>query len=108
MRSRLRTGEDFLHVPAIRFELAWSGTADLRSRFAEIACPVLLLMGERDTLVPLAAGRQAAQLLADAQVRVIAGSGHAPFIAQPRQVAAVLEEFLQPVRTRPAGEVHGD
>jgi len=83
-------------------------TADLRSRFAEIACPVLLLMGERDTLVPLAAGRQAAQLLADAQVRVIAGSGHAPFIAQPRQVAAVLEEFLQPARTRPAGEVHGD
>jgi pimeloyl-[acyl-carrier protein] methyl ester esterase len=82
-------------------------TTDLRERFAEIACPVLLLQGERDSLVPPVAGRQAARLIADARLRLIEGAGHAPFISRPRQVAAFLEEFLQPAADGRAGEAHG-
>ena len=57
--------------------------------------PVLLLMGERDTLVPAAAGAAAAPLFQDARVAVITGAGHAPFLQDPQQVAGQLQAFLQ-------------
>jgi len=79
---------------------------DLRARFADIACPVLLLMGVRDTLVPVAAAQSAAALLPDARVELIDGAGHAPFLARPELVAGIIENFLQPMRAGFAGELH--
>jgi pimeloyl-[acyl-carrier protein] methyl ester esterase len=79
---------------------------DLRARFADIACPVLLLMGARDTLVPAAASRQAADLLPDARVELIDGAGHAPFLACPALMAGIIKDFLQPMRAGFAGELH--
>ena len=69
-------------------------TADLREELGEIACKVLLLMGERDTLVPLNAGYATAALLADAQLAVIEGAGHAPFLAAPERVASRIIDFV--------------
>lgn len=69
--------------------------SDLRSAVAGVACPVLLVMGERDTLVPATAGRAVARLFPDARLEVIAGAGHAPFIQQPQRVAGHLQAFLQ-------------
>jgi pimeloyl-[acyl-carrier protein] methyl ester esterase len=79
---------------------------DLRARLADIACPALWLMGARDTLVPEAAARQAAEWMPDARVEVIAGAGHAPFLAQPVQVAGVIADFLRPFHPGCAGERH--
>jgi pimeloyl-[acyl-carrier protein] methyl ester esterase len=70
-------------------------TADLRDSLGDIDCPTLLLMGESDTLVPVAAGRAASQLFPDAQLEVIAGAGHAPFIAQPEVVAGLVHDFAR-------------
>jgi pimeloyl-[acyl-carrier protein] methyl ester esterase len=81
-------------------------TTDLRDRFAAIACPVLFLMGALDTLAPAVAARQAARLLPDARVEVIGGAGHAPFLAHPAMVAGVIRDFLQPMKTHPAGRTH--
>jgi pimeloyl-[acyl-carrier protein] methyl ester esterase len=81
-------------------------TADLRGRFADIACPVLLLMGARDTLVPAAAAPPAANLLPDARVELIEGAGHAPFLARPAAVAGIVRNFLQPTQTDHAGKLH--
>jgi pimeloyl-[acyl-carrier protein] methyl ester esterase len=81
-------------------------TTDLRERFAGISCPVLLLMGARDTLVPAATAQPAADLLPDAQVELIDGAGHAPFLARPAVVAGMIGDFLQPMRAGFAGEHH--
>ena len=51
-------------------------------------------MGERDTLVPQGAGSGAAALLADAQLVVIEGAGHAPFLAAPERVAERIINFV--------------
>lgn len=67
---------------------------DLRDRMSKLEQRILFLTGSRDTLVPAAAGRQAAQLAADARSRVIDGAGHAPFIAGPEEVAAAVRTFL--------------
>lgn len=68
---------------------------DLREQLPGIKCPVLLLMGERDTLVPVNAGRESARLFPAARLEVIKGAGHAPFIAEPVFVADRLRDFLQ-------------
>jgi pimeloyl-[acyl-carrier protein] methyl ester esterase len=78
-------------------------TTDLRERFAGIACPVLLLMGTRDTLVPAAAALPAADLLPDARVELIDGAGHAPFLARPAAVAGIIGDFLRPMHSGFAG-----
>jgi len=69
-------------------------TTDLRNDLGEVACKALLLMGERDTLVPQRAGSETAALLADAQLAVIEGAGHAPFLAEPDAVAEQINNFL--------------
>lgn len=69
-------------------------TADLRDSLGDIGCPTLLLMGERDTLVPVNAGHAASELFPDARLEVIAGAGHAPFIAAPEMVAGLVHEFV--------------
>ena len=51
-------------------------------------------MGERDTLVPVYAGRESVPLFPAARLEVIEGAGHAPFIAQPDVVAKLVQDFL--------------
>jgi pimeloyl-[acyl-carrier protein] methyl ester esterase len=97
-------------APAARALRAYLGVlrdTDLRVRITAIHCPVLLLMGERDTLVPAAAGRQAAKMIPGAQLQVIAGAGHAPFLVHPRAVATTLQGFLQPLNAPVAGNEYG-
>ena len=67
---------------------------DLREQVSGITCPVLLLMGERDTLVPVNAGHESARMFPAARLEVIEGAGHAPFIAQPGLVADLVQDFL--------------
>lgn len=89
----------------LRVGLSVLRNADLRAAAGQLHCSVLLVMGERDTLVPPAAGRAAAALLPGAQLVTIDAAGHAPFIAAPATVACRLRYFLQaPPAT---GECHG-
>ena len=69
---------------------------DLRDELGALDCPALVVAGERDTLVPVAAARATATLMPTASVEVVAGAGHAPFIARPEAVAGLLQAFLQP------------
>jgi pimeloyl-[acyl-carrier protein] methyl ester esterase len=69
-------------------------TTDMRSSLGDIGCPTLLLLGERDTLVPVSTGQAVCELFPAARLQVIAGAGHAPFIAQPEVVAGRITDFL--------------
>jgi pimeloyl-[acyl-carrier protein] methyl ester esterase len=68
---------------------------DLRDRMSSLACPVLVVAGGRDTLVPAAAARAAVEQMPNATIELIAGAGHAPFIARPQVVADLVHCFLQ-------------
>ena len=68
---------------------------DLRDRLIQIMQPALILHGERDTLVPLAAGEYLRRALPHAVLEVFAGTAHAPFIAQPQRTARRIVEFCR-------------
>jgi pimeloyl-[acyl-carrier protein] methyl ester esterase len=74
--------------------------ADLRSELGRVRCPVLLYMGERDRLVPASSGAQIAAALPHAQLQLVPGAGHAPFVSQPRAFVEALVRFAHETAAR--------
>jgi len=72
-------------------------TADLRGALGALSLPALVLHGEADAIVPAAAGRMLAAALPAARLALLAGTGHAPFLARQAEVAALVEGFLAEV-----------
>ena len=67
---------------------------DLRQQIAQINCPTLWLLGERDTLVPAAAGEMLKALQPAADVLTLRGCAHAPFLSHTAECLSALESFL--------------
>ena len=68
--------------------------ADLRDEFACLACPVTMVLGARDTLIPAGIAKAVKLLHPGVRVYQIAAAGHAPFISHSRLAARLLEEGL--------------
>ncbi|HEX5370151.1 MAG TPA: alpha/beta hydrolase [Dehalococcoidia bacterium] len=69
-------------------------STDVEARLLEIHQPVLLIWGEADTVVPLAAGRRFAELLPNARLVTLPGGSHAVAQEQPDLVAQHIATFL--------------
>ncbi|MBL8539863.1 MAG: pimeloyl-ACP methyl ester esterase BioH [Betaproteobacteria bacterium] len=69
-------------------------TADLRAEVGRIGLPTLLLHGERDAVVPEAAGAWLARALPHAHLTVIPAAGHGPFVSHEAACAAALLEHF--------------
>lgn len=67
---------------------------DLRDIIPNIACPTLLIWGEKDTATPLCDGEKIKSLISDSGICVIKGAGHYSFLEQPFQTAAILRSFI--------------
>jgi len=67
---------------------------DLRQQLKKIICPVLVLGGERDTLVPAAALPVIAELCAKAEYNLIKQAGHAPFLSHPNEFCEAVNLFI--------------
>jgi pimeloyl-[acyl-carrier protein] methyl ester esterase len=78
----------------LRQNLAILLSADLRPQLPAIQQPALVIHGDRDALVPLAAGKHLSQALPDARLAIIHGAAHAPFASNPEEVGALLLEFF--------------
>jgi pimeloyl-ACP methyl ester carboxylesterase len=81
-----------------RDAFVWSAWAalehDCAERLAEIAVPVLLLVGDQDAVLGERYSRELAALLRDSRLEVIADAGHQPFQEQPAKFNALLGDFL--------------
>jgi pimeloyl-[acyl-carrier protein] methyl ester esterase len=105
LRATLQSGGP-PQLAGLRAGLDILRSTDLRAEASQLQCQALLLMGERDTLVPSAAGAATLQLLPHAQLAVIDAAGHAPFISAPDSVANTLQRFLQDVQIPPVSNQH--
>lgn len=59
--------------------------------------PVLIIHGDKDTLVPLSVSEEAVEIYEDAELKVIPDQGHGFNAMGTNQAIAILEEFLPPV-----------
>jgi pimeloyl-[acyl-carrier protein] methyl ester esterase len=93
LRTHLAS-RDAPQAAALHDALALVARSDLRDRLSDIDTPALVIGGDRDTLVPLAATQALAAALPNAAHRTIAGAAHAPFLSHPHAFVAALAEFL--------------
>ncbi len=60
----------------------------------EIACPVLLLVGQEDQWSPVSQHRDMLKILPDAHLEIINNAGHFSLLEQPAIVAKISAEFI--------------
>jgi pimeloyl-ACP methyl ester carboxylesterase len=84
-------GATLVHSVMARAQTALSEGEEL---YRQIRCPVQVLHGDRDRIVPLAKGRHVAALLG-APFRTLAGAGHVPIATRPAEVNRALLSFLE-------------
>jgi len=59
-------------------------------RAAQLTCPTLLVLGERDMMTPVRATRELAKRLTDCEIRIIPRCGHALMSERPNEVLDAL------------------
>lgn len=79
---------------SLRDGLAILRDADLRDALVRYRGPVSVVLGALDTLVPRDVADAFAELRPDAQIRVLEGVGHAPFLTRPRRFLEMLAEVV--------------
>lgn len=67
---------------------------DMRGVLGGIQTPALVVHGERDELVPLAAAEYLANALPHATLAIVPGAAHAPFISSPDLAGRLILDFL--------------
>lgn len=80
---------------ALKAGLGLLQQVDLRTSLSSIDKPVMVIGGEHDTLVPQAALPVIAGLLPQADMHIIKGAGHAPFLSHPEEMINLIKAFLE-------------
>ena len=79
---------------ALRAGLELLLSADLRADLPALRPRSLWLFGERDTLVPVEAAHALEAILPEAEVLILHGAAHAPFLSSPARFLDLLGHFL--------------
>jgi pimeloyl-[acyl-carrier protein] methyl ester esterase len=101
MREEVRLLRGYLHEggepapQALSLGLKFLLQTDLRDALRELHCPCLLLLGDRDKLVPAQLAEVFARDFPHVEVQVIKGCAHAPFLSHYKEFADVLGSWLK-------------
>tara|TARA_R110002049_G_scaffold49015_1_gene140698 strand:- start:595 stop:1356 length:762 start_codon:yes stop_codon:yes gene_type:complete len=69
-------------------------STDLRAQLAMLDCPIMMILGERDTLIPSTMLDVVEQMTSNVQTTLLKGAGHAAFISQPKECQQAIEYFI--------------
>lgn len=67
---------------------------DQRGLLVSIACPTLIIVGDRDTVTPVECALELARGIAGSHLHILSGVGHCPPFERPEVVNQLLREFL--------------
>ncbi len=70
-------------------------TGDLRDLLPELRMPLLLLLGSRDRMVKPAVGQAMQALSCGAELQIIEGAAHTPFLSHADECLTLLTDFWQ-------------
>jgi pimeloyl-ACP methyl ester carboxylesterase len=88
-------------VKAIAAQTLASARFETLSRLGRLHAPTLVMHGERDRLVPLAASRLLAARIPDAELAVVPGAGHAFGLEAPQESLELLLGWVERRLSRP-------
>jgi pimeloyl-ACP methyl ester carboxylesterase len=67
---------------------------DFRDRLGDIACPTLIIWGDRDHIVPPSSAEEFGRLIPDSRVVVFEDTGHVPMLEHPDRFNRLVIDFL--------------
>ena len=74
--------------------LGWLREVDLRPLLPAVRCPVLIVQGALDPLMPLAGAEALARRLPNARLEIMPQAAHTPFLSDPDDFLGRLRSFL--------------
>ncbi len=92
LRERILSGPE-PHPEALVGGLALLKETDMRAGLSRFPKPLLWILGERDTLVPVTVASTVAALVPQARIHVIRGAGHAPFLSHGSVCRQAIVDF---------------
>jgi 3-oxoadipate enol-lactonase/4-carboxymuconolactone decarboxylase len=81
--------------------------ADLTDRVGRVRAPTLVISGELDEATPPASGSQLASLIPGATFELLAGVSHIFSVEKPRELAALIDDFVAGLASQPASGAGG-
>ncbi len=90
VREMLLANDPPCYAGQCRALIAASAKAD----HAQIKCPTLLVVGDHDTVTPLANHRQIAAAVANSRIRIVPNTAHLTMMEMPEMFNVILLEFL--------------
>ena len=69
--------------------------ADLRAEFADLKIPTAAILGQLDTLVPIACAAKLLALLPELELTMIERAGHVPFLSHQELVVNAVRTFVR-------------
>lgn len=82
------------HPAALQGGLKILQHVDLREQLPNLQQPTLMILGQRDTLARPQSAKQMLALLPNAQLEIIKGAGHAPFLSHHSHFTQLIEQFI--------------
>lgn len=82
------------HAEALHGGLAILKGTDLRAPLVQLKVPVLVVLGQKDSLIPAALGPHLLQWLPATHVHVLAQAAHIPFLSHPEETLRLVVDFM--------------
>lgn len=70
------------------------GEFNYLEKLSQINCPVLVLHGDQDQVLPISDSKELARLIPGAQFETLQGLGHCPILEDPERLWLVIKRFL--------------
>jgi len=67
---------------------------DLRNSLVSLTCPITVIQGDKDTLVPVEVSQYMKKIKPDLRVNIIERAGHVPFLSHQSQVIDIIKQCL--------------
>ena len=77
-------------IPALQALIGY----DVRDRLPEVACPTLIVWGERDRLITVRDADVFEELIPDSRKVIFEDTGHVAMLERPEEFNELLEKFL--------------
>ena len=69
-------------------------TTDLRVEFMQLNCPVSLIQGDRDSLIPVEVGQKMQVIRPETELMILPNAAHVPFLSHQSDVIDIINRFL--------------
>jgi pimeloyl-ACP methyl ester carboxylesterase len=87
--------EPALQSPALATAMAALTGYDIRDRLEEIDVPTLVVWGQNDRIVPVAAAHHYHRRIPESELVIFERTGHLPQLERPARFNRLVDEFLE-------------